>query len=82
MNISVSFGLRPPSWSEKVNERGNRRTFEYVPPRIKRPGNRQSLRQRPRTPVTWSKVKVDQPFPTTTRQQPLANGKQIGSERH
>lgn len=35
MNISVSFGLRPPSWSEKVNERGNRRTFEYVPPRIK-----------------------------------------------
>lgn len=32
MNISLSFGLQP----EKVNERGNRRPFEYLPPGMKR----------------------------------------------
>lgn len=61
MNISVSFGLQPPSWSEKVNERGNRRMFEYLPPGIKRqarkPAKPQRLRERRRNPVTWSKVK-------------------------
>lgn len=85
MNISVSFGLRPSSWSEKVSERGNRRRMEYLPPGIKRQArkaaNRHGLRERPRHPLRWSKVKRgnSDERPRT----PLARRyKQTGSERH